>query len=78
MFESPAEFYSAAVAVKYAQPWSMCRFFCHDSNGRYQALLSRYSRLLKENHCAADAFKRTFAEIDIKACEQRWRKHIKS
>jgi tetratricopeptide (TPR) repeat protein len=78
MLESPAEFYSGAVAVKYAQAWSMCHFFCHGSNGRYQALLSRYLRLLKENHSAADAFKKTFAEIDIKACEQRWRKHIKS
>lgn len=78
MLETPTEFYSGPVAVKYAQAWSMCHFFCHGSETRLKTLLFRYVRLLKEGKSSVEAYKETFGKVKLKAVERAWLRHVKA
>lgn len=78
MLETPSEFYSGPVAVKYAQAWSMCHFFCHSSEKRLRALLFRYVLLLKSGKDSKEAFDETFAKIKLKTVERAWLRHVKA
>ncbi|MDF1666464.1 MAG: DUF1570 domain-containing protein, partial [Planctomycetota bacterium] len=78
MLETPSEFYSGPVAVKYAQAWSMCHFFCHGSDKSLRTLLFRYVRLLKTGKDSKESFDETFGKIKLKTVERAWLRHVKA
>jgi tetratricopeptide (TPR) repeat protein len=77
MRETPSEFYSGPVAVKYAQAWAMVHFFLHGEGGDYLDRFQRYLGALREGETPTDAYEAAFAGLDWKAFERDWWKHVK-
>ena len=76
MRESPSEFYSGPVAVKYAQAWSIVHFLMHGASDELRARFARYLRALlagKSPHEALAAWK----GVDWKTFEAAWWAHVK-
>lgn len=77
MRETPSEFYSGPVAVKYAQAWAMVHFFLHGAEGDYSQRFQRYLGALREGETPTDAYEAAFAGLDWKAFERDWWNHVK-
>jgi len=77
MRETPSEFYSGPVAVKYAQAWAMVHFFLHGEGDDYRTRFQRYLGALREGETPTDAYEAAFAGLDWKAFERDWWKHVK-
>ena len=78
MRETPSEFYSGAVEVKYAQAWSMVHFFLHGEEADYRARFVRYLTTLRQGKSASEAHEAAFAGIDWKAFERAWWTHVRA
>ena len=73
--ESQADFYGEQASLKYAQAWSMVRYFMDGDGGRWKPVLRDYiSRILKGEGGKA-AFEATFAKLDLQQLEAGWLKH---
>ncbi|HBP16418.1 MAG TPA: hypothetical protein DEA08_01320, partial [Planctomycetes bacterium] len=76
MRESPSEFYSGPVAVKYAQAWAVVHFLMHGAKDEWRARFVRYLRALlagKSPRSALVAWK----GVDWQAFEKAWWAHVK-
>jgi tetratricopeptide (TPR) repeat protein len=75
MLQSQAGFYAEQAPLKYAQAWSMVRYFMDGDGGRWKPVLKEYiGRILKGDSGPA-AFEATFAKQDVKEMEAGWLKH---
>ena len=74
--QSPAEFYSGNVSLKYAQAWAMVHFFMHGRNGTLRPLLVRYLNALRRGASAADAFDVSFSQADLLALQREWLRYV--
>ncbi len=72
MLETPGEFYSGNVPLKYAQAWSMVHFFMEDGAKVYRHVLKSYLEALRGGASAGDAFAATFGRLDLKIAERDW------
>ncbi|MEZ6187381.1 MAG: tetratricopeptide repeat protein [Planctomycetota bacterium] len=77
MNQTPGEFYSGPVAFKYAQAWSMVRFFLDrrtspDLRKRFLSYLSD----LRGGASPRRAFLEAWDGTDWRACEAEWRKSL--
>jgi len=62
MCETPREFYSGPIGLKYAQAWSMVHFFYHHDNGRHRGLIQKYFEELRAGRTGRQAFDAVFKE----------------
>jgi hypothetical protein len=76
MQETPAEFYSGAVAAKYAQAWSMVHFFLRGPNEPLRKRFLRYVRLLLLGKGSHSAFKQAWQGADWKSAQDAWLKYV--
>lgn len=78
MNQTPGEFYSGQVAFKYAQAWSMVRFFLGpDASPDIRRRFVAYVNDLRGGASPRRAFLEAWDGTDWKACEDAWRKTLK-
>ncbi|MGE0708454.1 MAG: DUF1570 domain-containing protein [Planctomycetota bacterium] len=77
MRETPSEFYSGPVAVKYAQAWSLVHYFLHGAPEPDAARFRAYLRLLLAGAPPARAHQEAWKDVDWKALERAWWAHVK-
>jgi tetratricopeptide (TPR) repeat protein len=76
MLETPREFYSGAVGLKYAQAWSMIHFFHEFENGKHRPLIEGYFAALKAGRTPEQAYEGCFAPTGA-ALETEWKEFVK-
>jgi hypothetical protein len=76
MLESPREFYSGAVGLKYAQAWSMVHFFHEFENGKHRPLIEGYFAALKAGKTPEQAYDSCFAPAGA-ALEKEWKEFVR-
>ena len=77
MNETPREFYSGQVGLKYAQAWSMIHFFYEYGKGKYKALIEEYFEALRAGRTPREAFDSVFkAKADT--LQKEWRDFTKT
>src|SRR6185295_8366923 len=77
MNETPREFYSGQVGLKYAQAWSMIHFFYEYEKGKYRALIEEYFELLRAGRTPRDCFDAVF-KAKQETLQKEWRDFTKS
>lgn len=75
MCETPREFYSGNVNLKYAQAWSMVHFLRHADGGAHAPLVDRYFAELRRARTPAEAFQEVFC-AQAEDLQKRWRKYV--
>ncbi len=75
MLEPQAEFYGEHAPFRYAQAWSMIRYFMDGEGGRWKSVLKEYTERVLAGDTARSAFDATFGKQDQKALEAGWLKH---
>ena len=78
MRETPSEFYSGQVEVKYAQAWSMVHFFLQTKEADYRERFVRYLTTLRQGEDASSAYEKAFQGMDWKAFERSWWGHVRA
>jgi hypothetical protein len=76
MNETPREFYSGNVGLKYAQAWSMIHFFYEFEKGKYQPLIEKYFELLRAGKTPRECYDAVFKGKD-EALQKEWRDFTK-
>lgn len=76
MNETPREFYSGQVGLKYAQAWSMIHFFYEYEKGKYKPLIEEYFELLRAGRTPRDCFDAVF-KAKQETLEKEWREFTK-
>jgi tetratricopeptide (TPR) repeat protein len=77
MNESPAEFYSGPVAVKYAQAWAMVHFFEHGGSTLLRERFRRYVAALRDGMEARRAFHAAWDGVDWAEVQGAWVEYVK-
>lgn len=75
LLESQAEFYALQAPLKYAQAWSMVRYFLDGEGGRWKPVMRDYIARVLAGDSAREAFEATFAKQDSRVMEAGWLKH---
>ncbi len=73
--QSQAEFYASEAPLKYAQAWSMVRYFMDGDGGRWRPLMRDYIARVLAGDSERTAFEATFAKQDLRQLEAGWLKH---
>ncbi len=76
MTESPEEFYSGYVSLKYAQAWAMIHFFMNGDGGRLRPILDRYVNLLRRGATKEEAFAESFGKVDLRKAQREWQSYV--
>jgi tetratricopeptide (TPR) repeat protein len=76
MNETPREFYSGNVGLKYAQAWSMIHFFYEFEKGKYRPLIEEYFESLRAGRTPRDCFDKVFKEKQ-ETLQKEWRDFTK-
>lgn len=77
MNESPAEFYSGPVSVKYAQAWAMVHFFEHGGSPMLRERFRRYVAALRDGMSARRAFHAAWDGVDWAETQGAWVEYVK-
>jgi len=72
MNETPREFYSGNVGLKYAQAWSMIHFFYEFDGGKYRPLIERYFGMLRDGRTPRECFDGVF-KGSAEKLQEEWR-----
>ena len=72
MLQSPGDFYSGNVPLKYAQAWSMVHYFMEAGKASYRPVLQSYVDALRAGESNEAAFRKTFAALDLQLAEKQW------
>ncbi len=72
MQQTPGEFYSGNVPLKYAQAWAMIRFFMQEGAAAYRPVLQQYVDSLRAGDSAEVAYGKSFEKIDLRRAEREW------
>jgi len=72
MQESPNEFYSGPVSLKYAQAWSMVHYFYREAPEPIRKRFSTYVSLILGGASGDDAFKEAWAGVNWRQVENGW------
>ena len=75
--ETPGEFYSGPVAVKYAQAWSMVHFFLQGKQADYSSRFETYLTALRKGGNPTEAYQAAFTGLDWKAFEKAWWEYVR-
>jgi tetratricopeptide (TPR) repeat protein len=76
MMQTPAQFYSGAMAIKYAQAWTMIHFFYEGASGKHRPRIEAYFRKLKEGGAAREAFQAGFGDADLTGLQKEWLEYV--
>jgi hypothetical protein len=76
MCETPREFYSGAVGLKYAQAWSMIHFFYEAQGGRHRELIVKYFEALRARKTPQQAFDEAIG-AKAEALEKEWKAYAR-
>lgn len=76
MGETPSEFYSGDVGLKYAQAWSMVHFFYEFENGKHRGLIEKYFDEMRAKKTPKVAFDAVFKDAAA-ALENEWKEFVK-
>src|SRR5690606_36593539 len=60
-------------ALLYAQSWSMVYFMLHVDDGRHQAKMTQYLRLVAQGRRSDQAFETVFGVTDLTTMDRNWR-----
>ncbi len=77
MMQTPAQFYSGPVPIKYAQAWTMIHFFHEAAGGKHRARLDAYFRKIKDGGTAREAFQAGFGDADLEGLQKDWLEHVR-
>jgi tetratricopeptide (TPR) repeat protein len=77
MLQSPSEFYSGQVAVKYAQAWSMVHFLLEGGDADLKQRLRRNLDLLLEGGSPAHSHREAWKGTDWPAFDKAWWAHVR-
>jgi hypothetical protein len=77
MNETPREFYSGTVSLKYAQAWSMIHFFYEFDKGRHRPLIEKYFEELRAGKTPREAFDAVFKEKS-ESLRKEWREFTRT
>jgi tetratricopeptide (TPR) repeat protein len=77
MNETPREFYSGNVSLKYAQAWSMIHFFYEFDKGRHRPLIEKYFEELRAGKTPREAFDAVFKEKS-ESLRKEWREFTRT
>lgn len=79
MLMTQAEMYDPKMAgIYYAQAWSLVYFMLEGKKPRYRRVLSGYFRALLKGKDIEEAYKQTFAKINMKRFEREWKSFTNS
>lgn len=76
MLQTPGEFYSGPVAVKYAQAWAMVHFFLHGAKGVYRKPLGAMLKLLRAGNNQQQSYAASFGKLDLQKAARAWRRYV--
>ncbi|HZE98670.1 MAG TPA: hypothetical protein VE981_16705 [Planctomycetota bacterium] len=76
MNETPREFYSGNMSLKYSQAWSMIYFFYEYEKGRYRGLIEEYFELIRQGRSPRECFDAVF-KAKTATLEREWREFTK-
>jgi tetratricopeptide (TPR) repeat protein len=77
MMQSPAQFYSGPVALKYAQAWTMIHFFYEGAGGKHRPRIDSYFRKLKDGGTAREALQAGFGDARLEDLQKEWLEYVK-
>lgn len=77
MCETPREFYSGAVSLKYAAAWSILHFLYEAEGGKHRALAERYFDELIAGKTPRQAFDAVFKD-KVEALTKEWSAYVKA
>jgi hypothetical protein len=77
MNESPREFYSGNVGLKYAQAWSMVHFFYEAAGGKHKPRIQKYLDLLLSGAPPRKAYEEAFG-TGTAELEKEWKAFVKT
>ncbi len=77
MMMSRAEMYNPQMAsIHYAQAWSLVYFMLEGKSKGYRRLLVKYFQLLNDGKNIEEAFRATFARVDMARFEREWKSFV--
>lgn len=76
MMETPAQFYSGPVALKYAQAWSMIHFLYEASGGKHRSRIESYFKKLLGGGSPREAFETAFGDGKIDELQKEWLEYV--
>jgi tetratricopeptide (TPR) repeat protein len=77
MNETPREFYSGNVGLKYAQAWAMIHFFYEFEKGRYKPLIEEYFESLRSGKTPRESYDTVF-KPKAETLQNEWRAFTKT
>ncbi len=77
MMQTPSQFYSGPVPIKYAQSWSMVHFFYEASSGRHRPRIEAYFRKLLEGGTPREAYQAGFGDADMAELQKEWMEYVR-
>jgi tetratricopeptide (TPR) repeat protein len=77
MMQSPSQFYSGPVPLKYAQAWSMVHFFHEAAGGKHRPRIDRYFKALHSGGDARAAFQAGFGDAPLDELQKEWLEYVK-
>jgi len=77
MNETPGEFYSGNVGLKYAQAWSMIHFFYEYEKGKYRSLIEDYFESLRAGKPPRECYDSVF-KAKAETLEKEWREFTRA
>lgn len=78
MLESGSEFYSGAVAAKYAQAWSLIHYFELGAAGEVKERWRRYVGLLRQGAASKRAFEEAWSGVAWDELQTAWWAYVKA
>ncbi len=76
MMQTPGQFYSGHVPLKYAQAWSMVHFFYEAADGKHRPRIESYFRKLMEGGTPREAFEAGFKDANLEALQKEWAEYV--
>jgi tetratricopeptide (TPR) repeat protein len=77
MNETPREFYSGNVGLKYAQAWAMIHFFYEFEKGKYKPLIEEYFESLRSGRTPRESYDTVF-KSKAETLQSEWRAFTKT
>ncbi len=77
MMQTPGQFYSGPVALKYAQAWSMVHFLYEAGGGKHRPRIDAYFGKLRDGGDARAAFEAGFKDARMDDLQKEWLEYVK-
>ena len=72
---SKAQYYSNS-SICYAEGWALCQFLLHSGNKKYERVVKKFIRLVKDDTNMPAVTKKAFRGIDLDQLEDEWKAFI--